>query len=50
MPDFTKGKWEVVYRYNGIDDVVCNTYSVAIGIRREADSRLIAAAPDMYEL
>ena len=52
MTDFTKGEWKIqrvnspyiIWRVN--DSSRYN--SVATGIYKEADARLIAAAPDMY--
>ena len=52
MPDFTEGKWEILklekspYYYVGKKD----SPNFLATVNTEANARLIAAAPDMYNI
>ncbi len=50
MSKFTEGKWEVEIIYGDHCAVFANEYLVADCFGNEANARLIAAAPEMYEL
>ena len=49
MTAFTKGKWKVEAVYGDHPIVTANGRIVADCFNSEANARLIAAAPDMYE-
>ena len=50
MSDFTKGKWEAEFIYDSFWAVFANNLPVAECDNNEANARLIAEAPKMYEL
>lgn len=50
MSEFTQGKWEVDFIYGDHPIVTANDRIVADCFNNEANARLIAATPDMYEL
>ena len=57
MSEFTKGKWEVQDWTEKLDGEFLPEYAVCVGDEwiadcadNEANARLIAAAPEMYEL
>ena len=50
MSDFTQGKWDVDFIYGDHPIVTVNDRIVADCFNNEANARLIAAAPEMYEL
>ena len=53
MSKFTSGKWEAqscATKYIELWKVVAPDMTVAIGIMREHDARLIASAPEMYKM
>ena len=53
MSKYTPGKWEAQShptKYIELWKVVAPDMTVAIGIMREHDARLMAAAPEMYDL
>lgn len=49
MTNFTKGKWTIEFMYGDHPIVTVNGRIVADCFNNEANARLIAAAPDMYE-
>ena len=49
MLDFTKGPWEAEEIYDSFWAVFANDLPVAECNNNEANARLIAAAPEMYE-
>ena len=50
MSEFTKGKWEVEAVYGDHSIVTANGRIVADCFNSEDNARLIAAAPELYEL
>ena len=50
MSEFTPGKWEADTLYGDHFAVFANEHVVADCFSNEANARLIAAAPKMYEL
>ena len=50
MSDFTPGKWESDALYGDHFAVFANEHVVADCFGNEANARLIAAAPELYEL
>ena len=50
MPEFTEGKWEAEKIYGKHLIVTADGRIVADCLNNEANARLIAVAPEMYEL
>ena len=50
MPKFTSGKWKVEMVYGDHPIVTADGRIVADCFNNEANARLIAAAPEMYEM
>ena len=50
MSDFTRVKWEADALYGDHFAVFANSHVIADCFSNEANARLIAAAPEMYEL
>ena len=50
MSEFTKGKWWIAPPIFDGDAIFAPHEVVAMGILNKADARLIAAAPELYEL
>lgn len=50
MKSFTSGKWEAGQLYGDHYVVFSNGHAVVDCFRNEVNARLVAAAPEMYEL
>ena len=55
MPAFTQGKWQVNahapegFSHADMDNIISADGNYIASVQKEADARLIAHAPDMYE-